>query len=668
MLHHTISPFVLLCLVMFWRCFAETSLAPESSVQTLRSTPEEDKVDTSDSEVSYREEQRRERYAQYRATLEREAAILNLTNDEKLWCYTAILDPEGVAEMLPLSSNPCMEMCFDHETLSPLTASLRLLKPNDAAMVLIEYGVPLTSGGGRNEISALHRAAHQGKEGVVELLLRKGAKVNSFSYSEHVVRGEETDAYTPLMLACDSDVRQSDKVELVGNQVLLEKTLLQYGADINARTPELKRTALHRAVFNPLRDISYIDFLCESGADVNAQDKWGMTPYMYCMLNDRTAVASIMKKYGVNHHLRNVHGYTAEEMGCLHCGGDFPEESTPAFKAFVKLRSLCASEDGFNIAEANAIYSDLSDINAMDATGRCLLHVAVEQRNVEAVRWLLSKGADPNILSDGPARYLNDSALAVACKCDDEATLLTMIKLLVEAGAEVKSAFTRNQYYYMKSLKAYLYLASAAKNMSSDDWNRCLYRAGEDLKMEGFEQLLDYVITTTGFDINTPDSEGYTLLLRWSECEENYYGAHIMKLLLQYGADAKATLPDGRNGIMLACSRKERYEGDVVDKISLLSTAGCPVDAVDAAGNSAVVHLLNSNRTASDVLRACKELARLGAFSERPGYNPDEASALLRQWGTWRLIYTMSRSAGSMIHGDIESFMNYYKKIADIIR
>ena len=68
------------------------------------------------------------------------------------------------------------------------------------------------------------------------------------------------------------------------------------------------------------------------------------------------------------------------------------------------------------------------------------------------------------------------------------------------------------------------------------------------------------------------------------------------------------------------------------------------------------------------VLSACKELARLGAFRERPGYNPDEASALLRQWGTWRLIYTMSRSAGSMIHGDIESFMNYYKKIADIIR
>lgn len=46
MLHHTISPFLLLCLVMFWRCFAETSLAPEFSVQTLRSTPEEDKVDT----------------------------------------------------------------------------------------------------------------------------------------------------------------------------------------------------------------------------------------------------------------------------------------------------------------------------------------------------------------------------------------------------------------------------------------------------------------------------------------------------------------------------------------------------------------------------------------------------------------------------------------------
>lgn len=614
-------------------------------------------------QCDYWEEQRQKRFARHRATLESEAAILNLTNEEKLWCYTANFDSYGVAEILPLSSNPAMEMCFKYETLSPLTYSLRYMAPNDVAMVLIEHGVPLTSGAGREEVSALHRAAHLGKEGVVELLLRKGAKVNSFNYSEPV-RGEEKDAFTPLMLACDSVVRQSDKVELFGTPWLLEKTLLKYGADINIRTPELKRTALHRAVFNFYTDTCYIDFLCESGADVNAQDKWGMSPYMYCMLYDRTAVASTMKKYGVKHHLRSIHGYTAEEMGCLHCGGDFPEEATPAFKAFVKLRRLCASEDGFNIAEANAIYSVLSDINAKDATGRCLLHVAVEQRNVEAVRWLLSKGADPNILSDGPARYLNDSALAVACKCDDEATLLAMIKLLVEAGAEVKSAFTRNQYYYMKSLKAYLYLASAAKNMSSDDWNRCLYRAGEDLKMEGFEQLLDYVITTTGFDINTPDSEGYTLLLRWCEHEENYYGAHIMKLLLQYGADAKATLPDGRNGIMLACSRKERrYEGDVVDKISLLSSAGCPADAVDANGNSAVVYLLNSNRIEMYVLSACKELARLGAFRERPGYDPASMSALLRQWGVRALIYTIQIDAP-----DIKSFMRYYKEIADIIQ
>lgn len=45
MLHHTISPFLLLCLVMIWRCFAETSDV-ESSGQILHSVPEDEIVDT----------------------------------------------------------------------------------------------------------------------------------------------------------------------------------------------------------------------------------------------------------------------------------------------------------------------------------------------------------------------------------------------------------------------------------------------------------------------------------------------------------------------------------------------------------------------------------------------------------------------------------------------
>jgi hypothetical protein len=97
-------------------------------------------------QCDYLEEKRLQEYAECRAALESEASVLNLSNDEKLWFYAAILDSVGVAEMLPLSSNPGMEFYIYPETQSPLTISLQMHRPNDVAKMLVEYGVPLTSG------------------------------------------------------------------------------------------------------------------------------------------------------------------------------------------------------------------------------------------------------------------------------------------------------------------------------------------------------------------------------------------------------------------------------------------------------------------------------------------------------------------------------------------
>ena len=103
-------------------------------------------------QCDYLEEERLQEYAECRAALESEASVLNLSNDEKLWFYAAILDSVGVAEMLPLSSNPGMEFYIYPETHSPLTISLGMYRPNDVAKMFVEHGVPLTSGTGRQKI------------------------------------------------------------------------------------------------------------------------------------------------------------------------------------------------------------------------------------------------------------------------------------------------------------------------------------------------------------------------------------------------------------------------------------------------------------------------------------------------------------------------------------
>lgn len=611
-------------------------------------------------QCDYLEEKRMQEISKCRTALEREAAILNLSNDEKLWFYAAILDPVGVAEMMPLSINPSMEYYVGYKNLSPLTISLQMHKPNDVAKMLVEHGVPLTSGTGRQEISALHRAARLGKTEIVELLLCKGALVNSFSYSESV-RATDDDAYTPLMLACDSYATIRQHQEILESPWALETMLLLHGADINASTPEHQRTALHHAIFNSNADPLFINFLCESGADVNAQDKWGMTPYMYCCLHDKTILAAVLQVYGVNRSLRNVYGYTADEISCMHRGSDFPEWASAAFQSYVKLRRLCSHAEGFDTSTANQLLPHLTDINTPDATGRTLLSVAVGQRNVEAVRWLLSKGANPNA-SSGGFYTKAESIMELACNCDDSAKRFAMVQLLVDAGADIKAVFTGNNF--LSTPEEYLYLVAAARNMSTDDWYLCMSRAMRDLSVEDFEKVWAIIVTKTDIDINTPDSVGYTLLLRYCADVNHLSSEAFIKLLLQRGARAGATLPDGRNAIMLLCSRSQVP----VEAITLLASAGCPVDAVDSFGNSATSYLFNSTMLVHDVLDICKALADMGAFREHDNINGELTSAMLRKWGVRKLMEEAHRCIPSEMPEGIKGFMQRYKEIANLLR
>lgn len=610
----------------------------------------------------YIEKERMQEYSECRTVLEREAAILNLSNDEKLWFYAAILDSVGVAEMLPLTSNPSMEYYVSYQNLSPLTISLQMHRPNDVAKMLVEYGVPLTSGTGREKVSALHRAARLGKTEIVELLLRKGALVNSFCYSESV-RATDDDAYTPLMLACDSYATIRQHQEILESPWALETMLLQHGADINARTPEHQRTALHHAIFNSKADSLFINFLCESGADVNAQDKWGMTPYMYCCLHGKTILAAVLQGFGVNLSLRNVYGYTADEISCMHRGSDFPEGASAAFQSFVKLRRLCSQTEGFDTSAANQILPHLPDINTPDATGRTLLSVAVGQRNEEAVCWLLSKGANPNASSGGFYTKAK-SIIELACNCDDSAKRFVMVQLLVDAGADIKNALKAGNNR-LSTPEEFLYLVAAARNMSTDDWYLCLRHAMIVLQVDDFEKVLDYVVTNNGIDINLPDSEGYTLLLRY--CDDlwysNAFSMENVKLLLQYGANADATLHDGRTAIMLLCSRSQLP----VEAITLLASAGCPVDAVDSAGNSATAYLFNNTMLVHDVLDVCKALASMDAFREQANNNGELTSAMLRKWGVRNLMKVALMGIPSDIPVRIKDFMQLYREIANLI-
>ncbi|MHC5007117.1 MAG: ankyrin repeat domain-containing protein [Planctomycetota bacterium] len=110
----------------------------------------------------------------------------------------------------------------------------------------------------RNEL--LNLAARHGQVEVMGALVEAGASTTATDK-----RGR-----TPLMAAVQS--RKPDKQEAI-------RFLIDNGADVNARD-QLQGTALLRAA-GSFGDLDSVQVLLSAGADVNVQDKNGMTPLMW---------------------------------------------------------------------------------------------------------------------------------------------------------------------------------------------------------------------------------------------------------------------------------------------------------------------------------------------------------------------------------------------------
>jgi ankyrin repeat protein len=148
----------------------------------------------------------------------------------------------------PSQEKPSAELLFD-----------AILEENTLeALRLISLGVDVNAVSSKSNLicrfwringsTPLIVASDLGRSSVIELLLKRGASVDS--------RG--TDCWTPLMLAAQK-----------GHQYVV-RMLLDYGADINESATD-QQTALIVAVLSRQRDI--IEILIQKGADRNKKYK-----------------------------------------------------------------------------------------------------------------------------------------------------------------------------------------------------------------------------------------------------------------------------------------------------------------------------------------------------------------------------------------------------------
>jgi ankyrin repeat protein len=154
--------------------------------------------------------------------------------------------------------------CHVHGTHPPLP-QVKVLLDHDADIE--------TTCSGRQGTPIMH-AAHNGHAGIIKLLVQYGAKLEARDMSH----------LSACMIAVSCDRTAAVDV------------LLRAGAQVDAKSQERGKTALHLAVL--YASIDSIHLLVAANADVNMKDTDGMTPLDYANEGGRSYIIQALDQAG----------------------------------------------------------------------------------------------------------------------------------------------------------------------------------------------------------------------------------------------------------------------------------------------------------------------------------------------------------------------------------
>ncbi len=330
-------------------------------------------------------------------------------------------------------------------------------------------------------------AAFNGRENIVQLLIKEGADIKAMS----------DEKFSPLYWAA-----YQGKTEVV-------EMLLNAGAEINGKNGESEDTALHAAVGSG--HVQTVRKLLEKKADPNIANGQGIRPLCTAALMGKDKVLPLLIAYKANMEEKNgVRGYTALlgaiKEGRLECvkwlldhGADIEGVSTDK-----KRGPLCTAGYERKPAIVEELLKKGARINAVDEEGCSCLHFSAYNGDDAITALLLQHGADKEIQDYQKFRPLHYAA---------QEGHLAVVKRLLNAGADFDAI---NESDYPTPL------SSAALNGSNEE--------KENKRKEYAEAV--YLLLQKGADINA-----------FSANVENLFGfddSEISLFLLQKGADVHA--------------------------------------------------------------------------------------------------------------------------------
>jgi ankyrin repeat protein len=181
------------------------------------------------------------------------------------------------------------------------------------------------------------------------------------------------------------------------NNTEILEFLIESGFDVECKTT-YGETPLLKAIMQ--NNFDHVRILLNKGANPNIGDYWGKTCLLEAVWNKNLPMIELLVRYGADINFRgSVGGSSALAKACI-----------------LKLLNIAQK-----LIELGA------DINIKDNINFTPLHKAVECGDLSTVRFLVEKGADLNAL-----QFYNFTPLVMALYYKD----LTIAKFLIESGAD----------------------------------------------------------------------------------------------------------------------------------------------------------------------------------------------------------------------------------------
>ena len=474
----------------------------------------------------------------------------------------------------------------------------------EVLQAIVESGVDVNITN-KNGVTALMKAFRRGNIDAISVLLHAGADRNSVDGNgntlfHYAVDGNCSKETLQAIVESGIDVNATNKNGVTplmkasrrGNIDAIS-VLLHAGADPNIIDGN-GNTLLHYAVYVYCRK-EVLQEIVESGVDVNATNRNGITALMKASRRGHIDAISVLLHAGVDPNIVDCNGNTL-----LHYAVD----------------GECSKE------VLQAIVESGIDVNATNKNGVTPLMKASRRGNIDAISVLLHAGADPNII-DGNGNTLLHYAVYVYCRKE-------VLQEIVESGVDVNATNRNGITALMKASRrghidaiSVLLHAGVDPNIVDCNGNTLLhYAVYGDCSMEVLQAIVEsgvdvnatnrdkitvlmvasthrnrdaiFVLLHAGVDPNIVDGNGNTLL---HYAVDGDYSKEVLQSIVESGIDVNATNKNGITALMMASRRGN------IDAISVLLHAGADPNIVDGDGNT-LLHYAVYVDCSKDVLQA----------------------------------------------------------------